>query len=79
MNIYNQSHCADPTPKMAVDSIKRDQKDEVQKHRAKELLWCILRICNLAGFDLVSLSIRSRATGTTYTKGEQRGNPKKKE
>ena len=67
-DIYNQSHCADLTVKHALDNIQKKEKEDAQKQRAKDLLGCIIRICSLAGYDVVSdFSIRSRRTGVTYS------------
>ena len=74
MNIYNTSHCFDPTPKKALDNIKEEEKAEKQKQRAKDLIGCLFRICSLANYEIVTdITIRDRFSGVVYSskkKGE---------
>lgn len=68
MSIYNTSHCVDLTAKQALDNIKKEEKDDQQKQRAKDLMGCVIRMCSLAGYDVVSgFTIRNRKTEVTYT------------
>ena len=79
MNLFNQSHCADPTAKEAIEDIDKKKKKAEQARRAKDTIGCALRMFSLAGYEVISdIVIRSRTTGATYKAKTNRGeNPKK--
>lgn len=67
-DLYNPSHCADPTAKAAMDNVDDWRKKEAQKERAKDLMGCLIRMCSLAGYDVTStIEIRHRKSGLVYT------------
>jgi hypothetical protein len=67
-NIFNPSHCKDLTAKCALDNIENQKKKTEQARRAKDMLGCVIRICSLAGYEVLDIAIRSRRDGTTYKK-----------
>jgi hypothetical protein len=79
MNLFNPSHCADPTAKVALEDISKEKKKIEQARRAKDTIGCALRMFSLAGYEVISeLIIRSRATGAIYRAKSNKGeNPKK--
>ena len=67
MNLYNPSHCVDATAKDAIENIDKKRREDARKQRARDMIGCIMRLCNLAGYEVVSdIRIRSKVTGIEY-------------
>ena len=67
-DLYNPSHCLDTTAKEALDNIDKKNREDAKKQRARDLIGCLLRLCSLSGYEVVSdITIRSKLTGVEYS------------
>ena len=79
MNLFNPSHCADPTAKDAIEDISKQKKKKEYARRAKDTIGCALRMFSLAGYEVISdITIKHRATGATYKAKTNKGETPKK-
>ena len=65
MEARNAEHYVDMTPKSAVDNIMTEREKEYERFR--KLLYYVINMCNLAGYDLTGrLEVKDRDTGFTH-------------
>lgn len=67
-DIFNNSHCIDTTYGIAAQRSEDRQRAETDSRRALELIAVVIRIANLSGFYVETLSVVSRKSGRRFRK-----------